>query len=62
MLGFVLLFAINLAVEFLLFPALNLDNTDKNDIYFKVWWLVVAAWFLAGLSILQSFEKSPAKE
>ncbi|NND05192.1 MAG: hypothetical protein HKN87_02330 [Saprospiraceae bacterium] len=51
-LGFVILFLINLAVEFFLLPLWDLDNTSRNDIYFKIWWLAVAGWFFFGFILL----------
>jgi len=50
--GFVVLFLINALVELVLLPLWGLDNTDKNDIYFKSWWVAVAIWLLFGLKFL----------
>ncbi|MFY0652142.1 MAG: hypothetical protein JXQ96_08925 [Cyclobacteriaceae bacterium] len=51
-LGFVILFLINVFVEAILLPYWDLDNTDKNDIYFQSWWVVVGIWLLFGRKFL----------
>jgi quinol-cytochrome oxidoreductase complex cytochrome b subunit len=52
--GFIVLFMINLVVELYLLPLWGLDNTPKNDIYFKCWWIVVGVWFLFGMQLVRS--------
>ena len=59
--GFVVLFLINLLVEFFLLPLWELDNTDKNDIYFKCWWIVVGIWLLFGIKFLKYIERNTRK-
>ena len=55
--GFVVLFLINFIVEFILLPLWNLDNTPKNDIYFKLWCVAVGIWFLYGIKVWKAFSK-----
>lgn len=56
--GFLLLFIINVLVEAFVLPAFNLDNTPKNDIYFKIWWIVVILWLLTGRIVTKSLIKN----
>ena len=56
--GFVVLFLINALVEIVFLPLLGLHNTEKNDIYFLCWWMVVAAWFVFGIPLLRALEKT----
>ncbi len=56
-LGFVLLFIINVLVEALLLPYWNLDNTSRNDIYFQSWWVLVGLWAIFGLRVLTYFDR-----
>lgn len=56
-LGFVILFLINLVVEAFLLPLWGLEDTDRNDIYFKSWWIVVGCWLLFGITFLKYWEK-----
>ena len=58
-LGFVILFFNNMIVEVFLLPFWGLDGTDKNDIYFKTWWIVVGCWLLFGITLLKFLEKKP---
>ena len=53
--GFVGLLIFNLLVEAFVLPALGLDNTERNDIYFQLWWLVVFAWLIFGLMIIDNY-------
>ncbi|MDF1694763.1 MAG: hypothetical protein P1U56_02975 [Saprospiraceae bacterium] len=53
--GFVLLFLLNLAVEFFILPTIGLDNTPKNDIYFKIWWLAVGTWLIIGRILIDRY-------
>lgn len=53
-LGFVILFLLDLVVEFYLLPLWGLDNTPRNDIYFIVWWIIVLLWLVFGLKLLKS--------
>ncbi len=55
--GFLVLLLINLLVEAVLLPYFGLDNTDKNDIYFQSWWVLVGTWLLFGLLFLKYIEK-----
>lgn len=55
--GFVALFLFNVVVEVFVLPALDLDNTPRNDIYFQTWWLVVITWLLVGLKLLRKLEQ-----
>lgn len=55
--GFLVLFLINVLIEAVFLPLLDLDNTDKNDIYFQIWWIVVGIWLLFGLLFLKYIEK-----
>ena len=57
-LGFVVLFLINAIVELILLPLWGLDNTPKNDIYFKGWWVIVVIWLLFGRIFLKFVGKS----
>ncbi len=59
--GFVILFLIDILVESILLPYWGLDYTDENDIYFKLWWVVVGIWFLFGLVFLKHFERKKTK-
>jgi hypothetical protein len=59
--GFVVLFLIDIVVESLLLPYWGLDNSSENDIYFKLWWVVVAIWFLFGLTLITYFESKKRK-
>ncbi len=56
-LGFIFLFLLNLVVEALILPLLDLENTPRNDVYFKVWWVAVGLWFLFGRSFLKKLFK-----
>ncbi|MBT8448294.1 MAG: hypothetical protein KJO69_01305 [Gammaproteobacteria bacterium] len=58
--GFVVLFVFNVIVEAFVLPAIGLDNTPKNDIYFQIWWLVVITWLFFGLPIIN--KKLPKKQ
>lgn len=58
MLGFALLFLIELLLESVLFPFLGLEQTPRNDIYFQVWWVVVILWLLFGRIIVSTFISS----
>lgn len=55
--GFIILFLINVVVELIILPLLGLDNTEKNDIYFQSWWVVVGIWLLFGLKIIKYWQK-----
>ena len=35
--GFIVLFLMDLLVEFILLPLWGLDNTEENDTYFQSW-------------------------
>jgi len=50
--GFAILFLIDLLVESILLPMWGLDNTPKNDIYFKLWWLIFVLWLVFGIPYL----------
>ena len=54
--GFVVLLAVNAVVELFLLPYWGLDNSPRNDIYFRGWWAIVAAWLLFGNLILIKIE------
>ncbi|MBX2877859.1 MAG: hypothetical protein KTR30_37410 [Saprospiraceae bacterium] len=56
-LGFVLLFLINVLMEAVLLPYWNLDNTPKNDIYFQSWWVLVGLWAIFGQRVLTYYER-----
>ena len=56
--GFVMLIVVNFIVEFVLLPIWGLDNTPKNDIYFKLWWVAIGIWFLYGIKVWKSFMKN----
>lgn len=56
-LGFVLLFLINVLVEAVLLPYWDLDNTPRNDIYFQSWWVLVGLWAILGLRVLTYFDR-----
>ena len=53
-----ILFLINVLIEVLVLPKWGLNNTAKNDIYFRSWWFVVGIWFLFGNWILAAFERT----
>ena len=55
--GFIVLFLINALVELALLPLWGLDNTDKNDIYFISWWIVVGMWLVFGNEILKALDR-----
>jgi len=55
--GFALLFLFNVLVEAIVLPMLDMNNTDKNDIYFIAWWIVVGLWLLFGLKIIKHIEQ-----
>ncbi len=57
LIGFVILFLIDVLVEALLLPYLGLDHSEKNDIYFKLWWVVVGIWLLIGIKFLKHIER-----
>ena len=59
---FVLLFVFNALTEAVLLPWWGLDNTPKNDLYFKIWWGVVAVWLLFGWPILNALGKRSRKK
>lgn len=50
--GFLGLFIFNIIIEAWVLPALDLVNTDRNDLYFQFWWLLVVIWALFGLHII----------
>ena len=56
--GFVVLFAINALVELVILPRWGLNNTQKNDVYFKLWWFVVGVWFVFGNAIVAAFART----
>ena len=60
--GFVVIFLLNILVENVLLPKLDLNNTDKNDIYFKAWWLVAGIWLVVGLPLLALIDKNKKKK
>ena len=51
--GFAALFAGNALVELVVLPALDLENTPKNDGYFLTWWFGVGLWGVWGNAVLQ---------
>ena len=55
--GLVTLFLINILIEALALPAMGLDNTPKNDIYFMSWWAVTGLWFFFGLILLNHYDQ-----
>lgn len=55
--GFVALFVVNVVVEAIVLPALDLHDTPKNDLYFQLWWVAVGLWLIFGLTILARFER-----
>jgi hypothetical protein len=59
--GFAVLLIIDLLVERLLLPAIGLDKTEKNDLYFKLWWVLVAIWLIFGLPVLGYIERHKKK-
>ncbi|MEN8116563.1 MAG: hypothetical protein ABFS16_06260 [Bacteroidota bacterium] len=61
-LGFVLLILVNIIVERFLLPYWGLDNTDKNDIYFKSWWIVVGLWLLFGRMLLKFVDRKSGRK
>ena len=56
-----ILFFINLIVDVFLLPLWGLDGTDRNDIYFKIWWIVVECWLIFGTTLLKYWAKKPTK-
>ncbi len=52
-LGFLSLFLFNVLVESIVLPALDLDNTPKNDLYFQAWWACIVLWLFFGLRLLK---------
>ena len=56
--GFIALFLIDLLVESIFLPLWGLDNTEKNDIYFQSWWIVVGLWLLFGMKLLKFLKPS----
>jgi len=56
--GFAILFLFNVFVEVVVLTYLDLHNTDKNDIYFQLWWIVVGIWLLFGYKLLGVLNKS----
>jgi hypothetical protein len=51
----VALFVLNLGIETLLLPWLELESTAKNDGYFIGWWLLVLGWLLFGIAIIEKY-------
>ena len=51
--GFLSLFLFNVVVESIVLPALDLDNTPKNDLYFQAWWACTVLWLFFGLRLLK---------
>ncbi len=58
--GFAVLLGFDLLVEAFVLPAVGLDGTPKNDLYFQAWWIAVGAWFLFGLPLLDRAPKPAA--
>tara|TARA_B110000259_G_scaffold6172_1_gene6806 strand:- start:700 stop:903 length:204 start_codon:yes stop_codon:yes gene_type:complete len=52
LIGFLDLFLINVLVESIILPYLDLENTPKNDLYFQIWWLFVIVWLFFGKKLL----------
>jgi|TARA_B110000967_G_scaffold45477_1_gene45790 hypothetical protein len=52
LIGFLDLFLINVLVESIILPYLDLENTPKNDLYFQIWWAFVITWFIFGKKLL----------
>ena len=42
--GLILLFALDLFAELVVFEWLDWNGTTKNDWFFMLWWLLVALW------------------
>ena len=42
--GLILLFALDLFAELVVFEWLEWNGTTKNDWFFMLWWLLVALW------------------
>lgn len=56
--GFVLLFLFNALVELVFLPLWGLDDTPRNDLYFKAWWIAVVLWFFCGHRLLNGLVRS----
>ena len=57
-LGFVVLFLSNVLVESLILPSWGLENTPSNDLYFKMWWMLVGVWLVFGFTIVSALQRS----
>ena len=44
LLGLLILFAIDLFAELVVFEWLEWNGTTKNDWFFMLWWVLVALW------------------
>lgn len=55
LIGFISLLIFNLIVEAFVLPGLGLDNTERNDIYFQLWWVVVFLWLIFGLMFIDKY-------
>lgn len=45
---FLLWFAFDLFMEYVVFEYLEWNGTTKNDWFFLLWWLCVLGWFVYG--------------
>lgn len=55
---FLLWFAFDLFMEYVVFDYLEWNGTTKNDWFFILWWFAVLGWFFYGFSRLV-FDKTP---
>ena len=55
--GFAALFALNVVVETVILPTAHLENTEKNDIYFQLWWVAAFAWAVFGMPFLDWLDR-----
>lgn len=51
-LGLLVLIAVVLFAQSVLFEWLEWNGTDKNDWFFMLWWAVVLGWYVSGLRTL----------
>ena len=48
-LGLMVLIAVVLFAQSVIFEWLEWNGTDKNDWFFMLWWAVVLGWYVSGL-------------
>lgn len=53
-LGFVILLEFDFFMESYPFEWLHWNGTTKNDWFFIMWWMMVLAWLVFGISIVKN--------